>query len=185
MTANELKILGDIVSALRDQNKKVQIETIDRKIDGNILHAMDTPQLPDKYNQRNGPFSLNQMYATGIKIGPDISVKLVPGKSGEGHWVARTPAGEAKFTRIDDDFITIWRAALNDNANGWGASYDMLTRYLKAPELRAIAGGRAALETNQTKFEKSAARLAKIGVEKGKKSGVILADMIAAQKQNG
>ena len=198
LTAKQIKILCDIASALRNQNIKVSVETLNSKINGNRIYSKNSPQSPEKRKSWNGAVSRNRQYAESIKLGPDISIKRIripPAPTGKKdgfgqeiyiergwYYLARTPSGEAKFTDMDRDFATLWGAALRDYDDGWGKSYGPLNRNLVNEELRKIISGPATPKTGKSKLEESKARLKKLGVTKGQISGVVKADDIAKAK---
>ena len=172
-------ILGEVVAALRDYNKKVVIETLNARDNGWAMEFEKTPQIPTRRTKHtyNGVSSLSRMHAESIKIGDSISIKRKRHKPtfyktekneyeiDNGHYyVVRTPKGEAIFESNDSDFLTVWNYALAmyDGTENYGSFYSEL----RNEKLKHIAGGPAVLKDESIdKFNKAVAKLKSMGIE--------------------
>ena len=173
-------ILADAVSALRDFNQKVSIETLGARDTGSaFMHYGDNaPQIPTRRTryQFNGAVSLARLYAKSIKIGRDISIKRIHRKptriktekqeydvDNGFYYVVRTPNGEAMFDRNDPDFLAVWGYALGvHDGNG---SYGYFYKNLRHPKLKKIAGGPAVLkDETANKYTDAIKRLEALGI---------------------
>ncbi len=173
-------ILADVVTALRDFNTKVQIETLDSKDMGWYMtwNGNDKSYIPTRRTREefNGVASLARLHAKSIKIGDSISIKRIHRKptrvKTEKHeydvdngfyYVVRTPNGEAKFSRADNDFLTVWNYALEIH-DGKG-SYGRFYANLQNEKLRKIAGGPAVLkDETANKYTDAIKKLESMGI---------------------
>jgi hypothetical protein len=174
-------VLADVVAALRDFNKKVVIETLDAQDTGWAFasYGDNVPYIPTRRakNTMNGVVSLARMHAKSIKIGRDISIKRIHRKptlvktekqeyevDNGSYYLVRTPKGEAKFERTDDDFLTVWNYALS--MYDGTANYMEFYRNLRNEKVKKIAGGPAVLKNEKAnKFNDSIKRLEALGVD--------------------
>ena len=121
-------ILADVVRALRDYNQEIKIETIGvRDLGNGVVWYENTPQMPTANTKEQLPngISLDRKHATSMKIGKNISIKLIRRKptsvktknseyliDNGAYYQLRTPNGEAQFDLNDRDFGAVWGYAL-------------------------------------------------------------------------
>jgi hypothetical protein len=190
MTKEQLNVLKDIAHGLRNPHLKAMVETVNsKKIGSNsFVSTPDKPQPPlsRTENFKNGSASVNRINAESVKLGPYISIKrirLEPAPTGQftkdgqeimrdrgWYYVARTPSGEAKFTGMDDDFMSLWGAILSAYDNGWNASVNHIYDRMHNPEIKEILGGGAVFQ-DKKELEEAKERL------KGLESGKIKSDV--------
>ena len=172
-------ILADVVRALRDYNQEIKIETIGvRDLGNGVVWYENTPQMPTVHTKEQLPngISLDRKHATSMKIGKNISIKLIRRKptsvktknseyliDNGAYYQLRTPNGEAQFDLNDRDFGAVWGYALGRyDGNDF---YSVLNRNLQNEKLREIAGGPSILKKDSDKYADAIKNLKALGVE--------------------
>ncbi|MBO5946873.1 MAG: hypothetical protein J6Q44_01885 [Alphaproteobacteria bacterium] len=172
-------ILAEVALALRVQNQKVNIETLDAKDAGYGMVYDNLPHIPTSRtkNAFNGIASLSRLHAKSIKIGEDISIKRIHRKptivktekqeyevDNGWYYLVRTPQGEAKFASNDWDFLMVWNYAL--------AMHDGTDRYmsfvknLRNEKVEKAAGQPMIMqEPDANKYKDAIKKLKTMGIE--------------------
>lgn len=172
-------ILAEVALALRVENQKVEIETLDAQDIGHGMVYDNLPQIPTRRtkNTFNGIASLSRIHAKSIKIGKDISIKRIHRKptivktnnqeyevDNGFYYVVRTPKGEAKFDRTDDDFLAVWNYALamHDKTD----NYMAFSKNLRNEKVQKAAWGpMIKQEPDADKFKDAIKKLKSMGIE--------------------
>ena len=172
-------ILAEVALALRVQNQKIIIETLDAKDIGFAMVYDNIPQIPTRRtkNEFNGIASLSRIHAKSIKIGNNISIKRIHRKpsiiktkiqeyevDNGWYYLVRTPNGEAQFDRTDEDFLNVWNYALamHDNTD----DYTKFAKSLQNKKVKKAAWGPMIMQdTNTNKYKDSIKKLKSLGIE--------------------
>lgn len=172
-------ILAEVALALRVENQKVEIETLDAQDIGYSMVYDNLPQIPTRRtkNAFNGIASLSRIHAKSIKIGKDISIKRIHRKptivktdkqeyevDNGFYYVVRTPKGEAKFDRTDDDFLAVWNYALamHDKTD----NYTAFAKKLRNEKVQKAAWGPMIMqEPDADKYKDAIKKLKSMGIE--------------------
>ena len=174
-------ILAEVALALRVENQKVVIETLDAEDIGNgFAYYSDNSSYISTKRARttmNGVVSLARLHAKSIKIGKDISIKRIHRKpsiiktakqeyevDNGWYYVVRTPNGEAKFDRADSDFMAVWNYALS--MHDGTDDYMRFAKNLRNEKVKAAAWGPMIRKTaNADKYTEAIAKLKMMGIE--------------------
>lgn len=174
-------VLAEVALALRVEKQKVIIETLDSEDTGNGFASWgdNASYIPTKRARTtmNGVVSLARLHAKSIKIGKDISIKRVHRKptivktdnqeyevDNGFYYVVRTPNGEAKFDRADDDFLTVWNYALS--MHDGTDNYMHFANSLRNEKVKEVAWGpMIKQEPGADKYKDAIKKLKAMGVE--------------------
>lgn len=172
-------ILAEVALALRVKNRKVTIETLDAEDLGHAMWVDNLPHIPTHRTNTtfNGSVTISRLHANSIKIGKDISIKRIRRRplyfeqNGQRYevdngwyYVVRTPKGEAKFDRTDNDFMSIWNYAL-DIHDGTD-SYMSFANSLYNEKVQQAAWGPAITKgANVSKYEEAIKQLESLGIK--------------------
>lgn len=174
-------ILAEVALALRVENQKVVIETLDSEDTGNgfASYGDNSSYISTKRARTtmNGVVTLARLHAKSIKIGKDISIKRIHRKpsiiktakqeyevDNGWYYVIRTPKGEAKFDRADSDFMAVWNYALS--MHDGTDDYMRFAKNLRNEKVKAAAWGPMIRKTaNADKYTEAIAKLKMMGIE--------------------
>ncbi len=175
-------ILAEVALALRVENQKVEIETLDAKDAGYGMVDDNLPQIPTRRtkNTFNGFASLSRIHAKSIKIGKDISIKRIHRKptivktdkqeyelDNGFYYVVRTPKGEAKFISADDDFLAVWSYALamHDKTDNYRTFMAFVKNLRNEKVQKAAWGPMIKQEPDADKYKDAIKKLKSMGIE--------------------
>lgn len=191
MVLNKEDVLMDIITALRDDNNQVLVETVDAKSnDGMSWSSYDEKETYIPAPNYNGKFG-NRLHAKSIKIGKEITIR----KNDNGGYFVRTPKGEVTFDyRKDSGFDSVLSAALNKYELGPKSDYFYpVEKYMK----KKFSDNAKDVKTEKaSKFQNAVKQLEDLGVEPNRLKSYIkekhpelteeeVISIFMQQKQNG
>ena len=147
-----------IITALRDDNNEVLVETVDSKFSGVSWRAsVDKEEsfIPAKHEKYG-----NRLHAKSIKVGKDITIN----RDKDNRFLVRTEKGEVEFDYWkDNDLDIVLMAVLNKYENGLKGNF--MQPVYEAKDNDLVANAKDERTSKVSKYENAIKQLEGMGID--------------------